>query len=222
MYLEFVRCQGVSHFASLFPSRVVQILTILTIDRLHSNKNITSYIRQDGGTTKLDFRWLPNGNSAGLEQYLTQEIAASTTPTHIFFGISLWLAKKAPEEYERIMRPTLEVLSRVVPEAKIASRTSGGVVQAIECYDQIGGQRGQMEGLNDGLKRILVDFPRVRPFDAYRLFNDRPDGESRPPFRFLFVLCIVLCSSFRFLPSLDGRSTLELGGVRVSPSSRGG
>ena len=143
-----------------------------------SNKNITSYIRQDGGTTKLTFKWLPNGDSEGLERYLKQEIADDTTPTHISFGVSLWLAKKTPEQYAERMRPTLEVLSRVVPEAKIASRTSGGVVQAIECYDQIGGQRGQMEGLNDALKGILVDFPRVRPFDAYRLFNDRPDGES--------------------------------------------
>ena len=122
---------------------------------------------------------MPNGDSQGLEQYLTQEIADSTTPTHISFGVSLWLAKKTPEEYADRIRPTLEVLDRVVPEAKIASRTSGGVVQAIECYDQIGGQRAQMERMNIALKGILVDFPRIRPFDAYRLFNDRPDGESR-------------------------------------------
>jgi hypothetical protein len=39
----------------------------------------------------------------------------------------------------------------MAPEAKIIARTSGGAVQAVQCYDRIEGQRGQLERNNAAL-----------------------------------------------------------------------
>lgn len=69
------------------------------------------------------------------------------------FGVSLWLAKDPVEKYGPRLRPTLEVITRLAPNAEIVARSSAGVVQAIQCYDRIGGQRDQMEGMNRELRK---------------------------------------------------------------------
>ncbi|GAA5890119.1 hypothetical protein JCM6882_009232 [Rhodosporidiobolus microsporus] len=141
-----------------------------------SDKHI-AHTRHDGSLSHLHFHWEPLGDPARLEAFLT---SLDTPPSHIFFNVMLWLTRENPdaEVYAQRMRPFLETLVRVAPEAKIVARTSAGAVQAIACYDLWRIQRRILEPANAALLSLLQDFPTIRPLDVYPIYNDRPEASQ--------------------------------------------
>jgi hypothetical protein len=101
----------------------------LTPISLRSDKYI-AHPRSDGGISHLHFHWEPLGDAARLETFLT---SLDTPATHIFFNVALWLTRENPDPavYVERMKPMLDTLVRVVPEAKVVARTSAGMNQAI-------------------------------------------------------------------------------------------
>lgn len=126
-----------------------------------------AYTRPDGNVTATGFAWVPSGSASDLATYF--DTHPGVEPTHISFGVSLWLANDPPAVYVAKVRPALAYLTAKFPLARISVRTSAGVVQAIvsqpllvwhgplthtccqACYDRIGGQRRQMEANNAAL-----------------------------------------------------------------------
>ncbi|GAA5832595.1 hypothetical protein JCM11251_001380 [Rhodosporidiobolus azoricus] len=132
---------------------------------------------QDGSLSHLHFHWEPLGDPARLEAFLT---SLETPPTHVFFNVMLWLTRENPDPvvYAQRMRPFLETLVRLAPEAKIVARTSAGAVQAIACYDLWRIQRRILEPANAALLSLLQDFPSIQPLDVYPIYNDRPEASQ--------------------------------------------
>ncbi|GAA5935213.1 hypothetical protein JCM1841_006446 [Sporobolomyces salmonicolor] len=135
-----------------------------------SDKYIPYQRTSDNGTSSLRFHWEPLANPARIEQYIT---SLPEPPTHIFFNIALWITREngSPEYYVNRMRPFLETLVRVAPNAKIVARTSGSAVQPIACYDLWNIRRLILEPVNAAFLELLEDFPSITALDAYPIYN---------------------------------------------------
>ncbi|BGP49508.1 hypothetical protein JCM10450v2_005399 [Rhodotorula kratochvilovae] len=134
-----------------------------------------AHTRSDGGISHLHFRWEPLGNAANLRQFLT---ALETPPSHLFFGVGLWLTREDPdaESYAARMKPLLDMLVEVVPKAKIVARTMAGAVQSVACFDLWRIQRRILEPANAALLRLLRNYPPIQPLNVYPIYNDRPEA----------------------------------------------
>ncbi|GAA6008147.1 hypothetical protein JCM10207_007045 [Rhodosporidiobolus poonsookiae] len=142
----------------------------------HTTNKEGTYQRSDGGTTKLYFFWTPDGKGDAVASALE---SLPHPPTHVLFSSALWLATHPPEQYVRDLTPAMEALERLAPRAKTFVRGSAGVVQAIQCYDRIGGQRFQLEANNAALQNaIATSHPTLRYFDAYDTLNSHPASSS--------------------------------------------
>ncbi|KAK4057471.1 hypothetical protein OIO90_001540 [Microbotryomycetes sp. JL221] len=139
----------------------------------HTSNKLLSYERADEGKSKINFHWNPQGDPERLEEFLKQ---LASPPTHVYLSIALWLAKMDVEDYLVTMKVFLHTLESSVPETtKIVLRSSAGVVQQIQCYDRIGGQRFRLERMNAGLQLLVKDqFPRIQYMNLYPLFDAQP------------------------------------------------
>jgi hypothetical protein len=88
-----------------------------------------AYLLPSGQTAETAFAWVPNGSTDLLSEYLDHN--SSSAPSHISFGVSLWLANDPPEIYASKIRPAIELLVKRFPDAKISVRSSASTVQAI-------------------------------------------------------------------------------------------
>jgi hypothetical protein len=134
-----------------------------------------AYLLPSGQTAETAFAWVPNGSTDLLSEYLDHN--SSSAPSHISFGVSLWLANDPPEIYASKIRPAIELLVKRFPDAKISVRSSASTVQAIviitsylpqytnadlsafyakECFDRIGGRRNRMEDNNAALFECTI------------------------------------------------------------------
>ncbi|KAM0755772.1 hypothetical protein T439DRAFT_376072 [Meredithblackwellia eburnea MCA 4105] len=141
-----------------------------------TSDKMLDYQREDGGISKLRFRWLPKGEVETLEQQLSQ---LDEDPSHVLFGVALWLAKESVEIYEAKMTSALSTLTTLTPSStRILVRGNAGSVQAIQCYDRIGGGRRQLEAMNSRLAEVVGSNPRLEYFDVYPVFNSHPASSS--------------------------------------------
>ncbi|GAA5936252.1 hypothetical protein JCM10213_004721 [Rhodosporidiobolus nylandii] len=142
----------------------------------HTTNKAGSYLRSDGGLTSLRFFWTPSGDGTAVSAALE---SLDRPPSHIYISAALWLALDSTEAYISKLRPALDAIVKLAPDAKTYIRGSAGVVQAIQCYDRIGGQRFQLEAHNAALeKTIATSYPSLRYFDAYTTLNSHPASSS--------------------------------------------
>ncbi|GAA6060576.1 hypothetical protein JCM10212_006811 [Sporobolomyces blumeae] len=141
-----------------------------------TNKEGTYTRASDGKTTTLRFFWAPSGDGTTVRESLK---GLASPPTHVLYSAALWLALLKPDAYIAQLKPGLQAIKELAPKANTVVRGSAAVVQAIQCYDRIGGQRFQLEPNNAALKQMLdTSFPSFSYFDAYTTLNSHPGASS--------------------------------------------
>ncbi|GAA5948935.1 hypothetical protein JCM3765_003957 [Sporobolomyces pararoseus] len=136
----------------------------------------TNYTRSDGGRTDLYFHWNPVGWEDGLSNFLRN---LPSRPTHVFFAETLWITREnpTPEHYIDTVKPFLHKMVKLLPEAKIITRTSSSSVQQLGCWELANITRPVLEPVNNVyLKLLRKDFPSIKVIDAYPIYNDRPES----------------------------------------------
>ncbi|GAA5825876.1 hypothetical protein JCM5353_004533 [Sporobolomyces roseus] len=142
----------------------------------HTSNKEGIYTHRDGSTTNLRFFWAPMGEEPKVREALT---GLETPPSHVFLSAALWLARLTSAEYLSKLEPGLKAIQELAPKAQTVIRGSAGVVQAIQCYDRIAGQRFQLEPHNAALQDLLAtSFPTFTYFDAYSTLNSIPMASS--------------------------------------------
>ncbi|KAM0790388.1 hypothetical protein ACM66B_003270 [Microbotryomycetes sp. NB124-2] len=138
----------------------------------HTSNKQLQHVRADGNTTDVTFHWNPQGDTDVLADFLR---SLRQPPSHVYLSIALWLAKMDVDEYVAIIDSFLQKLTASVPDdTQIVVRSSAGVVQQIQCYDRIGGQRSHLEPLNAALAELVAQYPRVNFMPLYPLFDSQP------------------------------------------------
>lgn len=129
------------------------------VPHYHTTHKSYSYLLPDSTRSQTAFAWIPKGDADDLEEYLDQHYPDPLQPpTHISFGVALWLATLSPQEYTQRITPAIELIVERFPLAKITVRTSATTVQAIACWDLVG-RRSGLEENNLALLRCK-SYPR--------------------------------------------------------------
>ncbi|GAA5921009.1 hypothetical protein JCM1841_003254 [Sporobolomyces salmonicolor] len=142
-------------------------------DYERTDKYVSHPRTTDNGTSHLYFRWEPLAESWKFESYIKDH---PHPPTHVFFNIALWITRQNgdPDYYVSKMRPFLQTVTKLLPNAKIVVRTSAGAVQQIACWDIWNIRRKLLEPVNAAFLELLKDFPTLTVLDAYPIYNSYP------------------------------------------------
>ncbi|GAA5948937.1 hypothetical protein JCM3765_003958 [Sporobolomyces pararoseus] len=144
-----------------------------------TDKNVPLVRTSDNGTTYISFHWEPLGDPANTEVYLKAH--STPPPSHIFFEIGLWLTERStsPQAYVDSIRPYLQALLKLAPNASIMTRTTASAVQPIACYDRKHIQRRVLEPVNRAFVSFMrEEFPQVLLLDSYKVYDHRPDSSQ--------------------------------------------
>ncbi|GAA5929899.1 uncharacterized protein JCM15063_004659 [Sporobolomyces koalae] len=142
------------------------------------DKNVPLLRTSDNDTTMIRFHWEPLGDPVDTGKYIS---ALPQPPSHIYFELGLWLTEKdpSPAGYLAQIRPFLETLTRVAPNASIVTRTTASAVQPIACYDRKHIQRRTLEPVNQAFIEFMrQEYPGITLLDSYRVYDDRPDSSE--------------------------------------------